>query len=306
MLDLVQMETGKARVHAFEEVARRRAGGAALRARARPACSPSSAAPALVPLLTAAPRCASRTGVVGIIAPWNYPLTLAITDALPALVAGNAVVLKPDAQTPLTALWAADLLERGGAAGRPGAGRHWAGAERRRGRHGHRRLHVFTGSTAIGREVARQAGERLVGVTLELGGKNALLVPRTPTWTARWRARCAPASPTPASCASRSSGCSSHRDVRERFPDAVPAAGAGAAAGDRAGLRLRRGLAGLRRPAGDGERARRRRGGPGARPWSAVTRCPTSARCSTSRPCWPASPRRWRATARRRSGRSWR
>ncbi len=53
-------------------------------------------------------------GVIGIIAPWNYPFTLSIGDALPALVAGNGVVLKPDAQTPLSGLWAAGLLEEAG------------------------------------------------------------------------------------------------------------------------------------------------------------------------------------------------
>jgi len=52
--------------------------------------------------------------VVGIIAPWNYPLTLAITDAIPALMAGNGVVLKPDEKTPFTALWGADLLYQSG------------------------------------------------------------------------------------------------------------------------------------------------------------------------------------------------
>ena len=53
-------------------------------------------------------------GVVGFIVPWNYPLNLAITDAVGALMAGNTVVLKPDAQTSLTALWAVDLLRQAG------------------------------------------------------------------------------------------------------------------------------------------------------------------------------------------------
>ena len=53
-------------------------------------------------------------GVVGIISPWNYPFTMALCDGLPALLAGNAVVAKPDAQTMLSALLAAELLEEAG------------------------------------------------------------------------------------------------------------------------------------------------------------------------------------------------
>jgi succinate-semialdehyde dehydrogenase/glutarate-semialdehyde dehydrogenase len=51
-------------------------------------------------------------GLVGIISPWNYPLTLGFSDALPAIVAGNAVLAKPDDKTPFSALWAVRLLER--------------------------------------------------------------------------------------------------------------------------------------------------------------------------------------------------
>ena len=53
-------------------------------------------------------------GVVGIISPWNYPFTLALCDGLPALLAGNAVVHKPDAQTMLTALLGVRLLDEAG------------------------------------------------------------------------------------------------------------------------------------------------------------------------------------------------
>ncbi len=58
-------------------------------------------------------------GVVGFLSPWNYPLTLAASDAIPALLAGNAVIIKPDVQTSLTALWIVDLH---GARRRPGHG----------------------------------------------------------------------------------------------------------------------------------------------------------------------------------------
>ena len=123
--------------------------------------------------------------MIGIIAPWNYPFTLAIGDALPALVAGNGVVLKPDAQTPLTGLWAAGLLEE---AGLPAGllqvvtGR---GAELGTPLIDGADFIMFTGSTATGRKVAAQCGERLMGCAMELGGKNALLVlPDAPLWRA--------------------------------------------------------------------------------------------------------------------------
>ena len=53
-------------------------------------------------------------GLVGVIGPWNYPLTMAISDGLAALVAGNAIMLKPDHQTPLVALAAVELLRSTG------------------------------------------------------------------------------------------------------------------------------------------------------------------------------------------------
>ncbi len=115
-------------------------------------------------------------GVVGVISPWDYPLTLAMSDLLPALVAGNAVVLKPDTQSVLTALWAVDLLHRAGlpeslvqvVVGEGGViGTALVDAVD----------HLcFTGSTRTGRVVAAQAGSRLVGASLELGGKNPFYV----------------------------------------------------------------------------------------------------------------------------------
>jgi succinate-semialdehyde dehydrogenase/glutarate-semialdehyde dehydrogenase len=115
-------------------------------------------------------------GVVGIISPWNYPLSLAITDAIPALIAGNAVVLKPDSQTVLTALRALELMIE---AGVPeglvqvvvGEGPVIGTAIVELADYV-----CFTGSTATGRTVGEQAGRRLVGASLELGGKNALYV----------------------------------------------------------------------------------------------------------------------------------
>jgi succinate-semialdehyde dehydrogenase/glutarate-semialdehyde dehydrogenase len=117
-------------------------------------------------------------GVVGVISPWNYPFILALCDGLPALIAGNAVVAKPDAQTMLTALLGVELLEQAGfpkdlwtvVAG-PGPVVGTALMERAD-------YVCFTGSTATGRIVAGKCAERLIGCSLELGGKNPFLVLR--------------------------------------------------------------------------------------------------------------------------------
>lgn len=115
-------------------------------------------------------------GVVGIISPWNYPLTLGISDALPAIVAGNAVLTKPDQQTPFSALWAVSLLEEAGMPTGLVQVLTGFGAELGAPIIEASDYLMFTGSTAVGRTVAGQAGERLIDCSMELGGKNALLV----------------------------------------------------------------------------------------------------------------------------------
>ncbi len=173
-LDLIQMESGKSRRSAFEEIA-----DVAVLTRHYAVRGPrylaDRRAPGMLPVLTGTRVHRRPVGVVGIVAPWNYPLTLALAEAVPALVAGNAVVLKPDPQTTLSALWAAELLED---AGLPAdlflvvAGGGDVGAALT----DHVDHIAFTGSTATGRKVAARAGERLIGATLELGGKNPLYV----------------------------------------------------------------------------------------------------------------------------------
>jgi acyl-CoA reductase-like NAD-dependent aldehyde dehydrogenase len=116
-------------------------------------------------------------GVVGVISPWNYPLALPLGDALPALMAGNAVVIKPSEVTPLTSLLAAEALRESGlpdgvlqiATGRGGTG----GALVDRAD-----MVAFTGSVATGRKVMERAGRTLTPVSLELGGKDPLIVLR--------------------------------------------------------------------------------------------------------------------------------
>lgn len=175
LLDIIQLETGKARGHALDEVldlannVRHYAyhGQAALKP--RPAKTP-------LPLLTRAQVQRVPLGVVVVIAPWNYPLSMAFSDAIPALLAGNTVLLKPSELTPYTALWTLDLLQQAGLPAEvlqivTGHGAPISAALVQQAD-----FVNFTGSTATGRKVAAQAGEALCGVSLELGGKNPMIV----------------------------------------------------------------------------------------------------------------------------------
>jgi aldehyde dehydrogenase (NAD+) len=117
-------------------------------------------------------------GVCGLITPWNFPLAIPTWKTFPALVAGNTVVLKPASDTPHCADLLVHVLEAagvpsgvvnlvhgtGGSVGTPLV------------RHPDVRVVSFTGSTAVGRAISRDAGAALKRVSLELGGKNAQLV----------------------------------------------------------------------------------------------------------------------------------
>jgi acyl-CoA reductase-like NAD-dependent aldehyde dehydrogenase len=115
-------------------------------------------------------------GVIGIISPWNYPFSIPATETLAALVAGNAVVLKPSELTPLIALHLQTLLREAGVpngvfqvlAGEGATGAAVVRAEIDK--------LIFTGSVATGRRIAQIAAERLLPVVLELGGKDPMLV----------------------------------------------------------------------------------------------------------------------------------
>jgi succinate-semialdehyde dehydrogenase/glutarate-semialdehyde dehydrogenase len=115
-------------------------------------------------------------GVIGIIAPWNYPFSIPATESLAALVAGNAVVLKPSEFTSLVALELQSLLYRAGVPedvfqvvvgdGATGAALLHSKIDKL----------VFTGSVATGKRIAMAAAERLLPVVLELGGKDPMIV----------------------------------------------------------------------------------------------------------------------------------
>ncbi|MFI2377771.1 aldehyde dehydrogenase family protein [Streptomyces sp. NPDC018964] len=117
-------------------------------------------------------------GVVGVIAPWNFPMPIAAWGTAPALAAGNAVLLKPAEATPLTALRLAGLaLEAGLPDGLfqvlPG---HGPVAGNALVEHPGVAKIVFTGSTAVGKQVWTKGADRLKRVTLELGGKSPNIV----------------------------------------------------------------------------------------------------------------------------------
>ncbi|MEV0685647.1 succinic semialdehyde dehydrogenase [Nocardia sp. NPDC050378] len=174
-LDLMQAENGKARRDAFLEVSDI---AIATRYYARSAAKmlgPKRRRGA-IPVLTHTTELHHPKGVVAVISPWNYPLSMGAGDAIPALLAGNAVVQKPDTQTALTALWALDLMIE---AGLPSG--VWQMVIGRGSSIGQSLMDnadymMFTGSTASGRRIARDAGERLIGASLELGGKNPMIV----------------------------------------------------------------------------------------------------------------------------------
>jgi succinate-semialdehyde dehydrogenase / glutarate-semialdehyde dehydrogenase len=174
-LDIVQLECGKARLHAFEELADTAVVARHYAFRAERYLRPRLRR-GLFPGMTLAWEYKHPVGVVGYIVPWNYPLNLSITDALPALMAGNTVVLKPDHQTSFTALWAVDLLYQAGLPRDVLCTVTGFGPELGPPLIENVDFMMFTGSTRTGRTIATQAAERLIGYSLELGGKNPMVV----------------------------------------------------------------------------------------------------------------------------------
>ncbi len=114
-------------------------------------------------------------GLVGVIGPWNYPLVNSFGDCIPALAAGNSVILKPSEVTPLTSMLLAEGFVECGvpadvfqvATGRGDTGRALIDEVD---------MIMFTGSTRTGRKVAQAAAERLIPCSLELGGKDPMIV----------------------------------------------------------------------------------------------------------------------------------
>ncbi|WP_306364357.1 succinic semialdehyde dehydrogenase [Nocardia sp. CC227C] len=129
-----------------------------------------------MPIITSSTEEHRPKGVVAVIAPWNFPFAISMSDSTPALIAGNGVVMKPDNKTALCTLYGIELLHKAGmprglvqvvCGGGPDVGPTLIDSVD---------FVMFTGSTATGRVIGEQAGRNLIGCSLELGGKNPMIV----------------------------------------------------------------------------------------------------------------------------------
>ena len=175
LLTTIQAETGKSRFHAADEILSLAMITAHYAKIGKRALAPKRRAGAL-PIFTKTYVLSQPKGVIGIISPWNYPLVLSICDALPAMLAGNTVVVRPDSQTPWSAIRGLNLLRQAGSP--EGVMTIVTGDGNTTGTALIDEVDYvcFTGSTNTGKIVAAQAGARLIGASLELGGKNPMIV----------------------------------------------------------------------------------------------------------------------------------
>jgi len=174
ILDTIQNETGKTRRDAFAEVVSV-AGTARYYLSHGKSILASRRKRGAVPFVTRSVLEHRPYGIVGLITPWNYPFLLSMGDAMPALLAGNAVLLKPSELTPLSAVLGKELLVDSGLDPDLFSIAHGAGDV------GSELIHHvdsigFTGGSSTGRKVAVAAAERLIPFSLELGGKNPMIV----------------------------------------------------------------------------------------------------------------------------------
>ncbi|HSV41274.1 MAG TPA: succinic semialdehyde dehydrogenase [Nocardioidaceae bacterium] len=173
--DLMQVEVGKARRMAFEEVC-----DVAMTTshylKVAPRVLKERKRGGVVPIVSSSTEVRVPKGVVGLISPWNFPFAISLSDSMPALMAGNGVVLKPDNKSTLCVAYGVSLLYDAGipkglvqlvCGEGPDVGPHLID---------NADFVMFTGSTATGRYVGARAGQNLIDCTLELGGKNPLIV----------------------------------------------------------------------------------------------------------------------------------
>ena len=175
ILDVIQWETGKSRRSAFDEVA-----DVSMTALYYATKGPKQLAPerrrGALPLLTTATVHYQPRGLVAMISPWNYPFTLPVSDAIPALIAGNGVLLKPDPKTTLSALLGISLMVEAGLPEDLFLAVSGDAATIGPTLIGEGDYLMFTGSTRTGAIVAQQAAAQLTDFSAELGGKNAMVV----------------------------------------------------------------------------------------------------------------------------------
>lgn len=175
LMNTLQSETGKSRNHAFEEITGSLAGIRYVANNLRKALRSHSAKPG-IPLALKIKVDYSPVGVVGVVTPWNYPLALTMLDVIPALAAGNAVVQKADDKTVKTIIAAKDLAERNGLPKGLWQVVHGDNEVIGNGLIDQCDYFAFTGSTQTGKKVAQRAAARLIGYSMELGGKNPAIV----------------------------------------------------------------------------------------------------------------------------------
>jgi aldehyde dehydrogenase (NAD+)/succinate-semialdehyde dehydrogenase/glutarate-semialdehyde dehydrogenase len=175
VVDLMQAETGKARRMSFEEVCDvAMTTSHYLKTASRVLMEKKRGG--VVPFASTSTEVRRPKGVIGLISPWNFPFATSLSDMMPALIAGNGVVLKPDNKSALNVAFGISLLyDAGLPAGLvqlvcgegPDVGPAIVD---------HADFVMFTGSTATGRFIGERAGANLIDCTLELGGKNPLVV----------------------------------------------------------------------------------------------------------------------------------
>jgi succinate-semialdehyde dehydrogenase/glutarate-semialdehyde dehydrogenase len=175
LLDAVQTETGKTRGQAFEEVFQAVGVTRYVALSARTVLSPSPRRAGIPVVLRTRVRYEPK-GLVGVITPWNYPLALAVMDVAPALASGNGVVQKADDQGALSILLGRRAFIDAGVPADLWGVVCGPGAEIGNAVVDAADYVCFTGSTATGKVVAERASRRLIGVSLELGGKNPMIV----------------------------------------------------------------------------------------------------------------------------------
>jgi aldehyde dehydrogenase (NAD+)/succinate-semialdehyde dehydrogenase/glutarate-semialdehyde dehydrogenase len=175
VVDLMQAETGKARRMSFEEVC-----DVAMTTshyiKNAPRILGEKKHGGVVPIVSTSTEVRVPRGIIGLISPWNFPFATSLSDAMPALIAGNGIVLKPDNKSTLCVSYGVKLLYKAGlpkgliqlVTGQgPDIGPTIVD---------NADFVMFTGSTATGRFIGARAGENLIDCTLELGGKNPLIV----------------------------------------------------------------------------------------------------------------------------------
>ncbi len=171
---VIRRETGKTDANAFIEICILDAAVNYNVSRA-PALLRDQYRPSFIPVMHRAKVTYKPHGVVGFITPWNYPFMNALSDLVAALAMGNTAVLKPSEVTPYTAFYAVEMMHK---AGIPkdvvqvvtGDGRTGAALV------DFVDYIMFTGSTANGKKVALRAAERLIPCSLELGGKDPVII----------------------------------------------------------------------------------------------------------------------------------